>query len=572
MKDHNSSSHSSDAPDEPVAISLDDWSVQPASLDEWIVASPSAETVSVKEPQPVSLDDWSVQPVALDDWAVPAEPTIVEEEETKIDDTLQEQRESSESQQLTAVVMDEPQLGTSLTELDLNQQDDCPVEASESAPNFDEVDEPLNIEEEEINLPLSEEHLDLDGPIDFSEQLFEDDHELERLITPTRTMAYDLSKEATQAEDAEDRLPQGRHTLLTKEEDLGLDIDELELPGTDNGHFELEAEEPIQAANFESELDDEPLFDPPTTVTIQESTPLTELEELELNSVEENAEPELELEEESAEPQQPELESEEVLLESDNDGEQPERESVAIAENTEEDHPAPENLVVQLQIQDLVKAQVPLIELSQLDLATSHQLSVVKLQELDLREQNTLPVIKLSSNDLAGHHRVVTELTLDFFETHSIERNELGVILLSAHDLADPSPLQETQITKRSGRPERIKKTKVRSESKWDDQRIIKVCLMAIAFFIVAIPSIFYFKFSWTTISEARYESIKEKASGYDWYTETMFQYRTEESSWNWFGRQKLNSNAYEKVSEDDALTWLKYSNSGRPNSGDSLD
>ena len=88
----------------------------------------------------------------------------------------------------------------------------------------------------------------------------------------------------------------------------------------------------------------------------------------------------------------------------------------------------------------------------------------------------------------------------------------------------------------------------------------------------MAIPSIFHFKFSWVTIPESRFEQIKEKASGYDWYMETMFQYRTKDGGWRWFGRQRLNSNAYERVSEEDSMAWLKYSNSGKPNVGDTLD
>jgi hypothetical protein len=645
MKDLEPSSTSSNN-SEPVPISLDDWQATPVALDAWEVGTSSAETAEnpesspkpdtltpqpveakTPEPQPISLDDWSVQAVSLDAWEVETPEISTTTESSKTD----------------------PQ-----TERHTSENSESSIETADPKSPKVENETKLDLDDSGSDIADSE----LEGPIDFSENIFEDAQaqKASENITPTRTVKFDANSEAAEIDDGEDQIPSHEPSLLTDNEDLGLDIDDLSLPGTETETIPPEA---VHAAEpQEVEFKEEDLFDPPTVATISSSidfdleeepqdnmdaeTKMAQPEEGTSESVDSEQEDfSIDIEEEEAGAETPNMDIEitgtadEVTVDSDDDiltseddtsdlgieinhdveielGAEPELQkepevnasteqpsednstidasavianSSSVAEpesNTTEPLESSKTKIIDLQNEDLVSAHAiqlseqdlaseQVLRLSQMDLATEHRQPVLRLSEVDLYENSTLPVIKLNEIDLASHHRIVFELPITFFEEKDIDRNERGVILLKAEDLVDPSVLEEDELDDKPKRSERKRKTRTPKESKWDDQRIIKVCLYSIAFFMVAIPINFHFKYAWVTVDETRYAEIQENTSGFDWYFKTMFKYRTEDSSWRWYGRQKLNSSAYEEASSESGMAWLKYEDSGSPNIGDDL-
>ena len=201
---------------------------------------------------------------------------------------------------------------------------------------------------------------------------------------------------------------------------------------------------------------------------------------------------------------------------------------------------------------------------------------VVTLTEADLRENNQLAVICLSERDLASQHRIVIELSPNFFVDNDIQQNIHGVILLKSSDLAHPEAIEVAKAPRKE-MGARIRKPKAEGKSTaisyiFAIMSSTKANLLAWPFLIMGIAIGFHFKYSWTTISEERYQYIRTESSTLDWIYPKMFKYRTQDSSWRWYGQQLLNTSDYKKMAEQSSLAWLFYDDSQEENVGDSLE
>ena len=141
-------------------------------------------------------------------------------------------------------------------------------------------------------------------------------------------------------------------------------------------------------------------------------------------------------------------------------------------------------------------------------------------------------------------------------------------MLLSAEDLVDPSCLAPAALP-------RIRKARVRKEgSSFTDEKLIRWSLYVILGVMVLLPIRFHFRYSWTTISEQKYESFKEKSATIDWLWKDMYMHRTPESGISrYYGRQLLNTSAYEKAQEKYGfVTMLLFENSESRHRGDDFE
>jgi hypothetical protein len=593
-----------------VPLSLDDWQVEPIALDDWSVTgdepsdaanleSPEALLKSTAEPEPIvqaiSLDDWEdPEPVSLEAWSV-SESEMVEvdlsteedlnpdfiSEEEPLFEALDLEAEEQKHPVLPEVVdlesealqedcnlpedsfsghvsdfVTQPELEIDEPSLELDtaaEIDDSEIKISENSDNKDIFDPEESIGGESFALDFEESIESLEESVEVSENIFEESPEEAAIsITPTQTRTVEVKfseKDLMEGTGFRDLSAETESPMITSEEDLGLDIDDLDLPGTElktvTG-FGPPREESIDFNIHDDDDEGDGFFDLKTVATMIESH-----ETLELDTP----------------PPHGELPPSEVLdlSASEEPLEQSQTEALIAKENI--------HIQEHLHAEELAEEIETPVALAVGDLAQEHQLPVIALSSQDLRENNHLAVICLSENDLASNHRVVVELEDEFFEAHDIQRNSLGIILLKACDLA-PVDVQETSTaTTAKTKIERTRKVKTPSgKSNWDDKKLIKACLVASTLFILGSIIGFHFKYSWTTVSEEQYEELKATSSAFDWYYSGMFKYRTKDSAWRWYGQQKLRASQYEKASEASNFSWLFYFNSGRENIGDRLE
>lgn len=574
------------------AVSFDDWKVEPVSLDDWKIdeelpaddSQNTSSTVLEVEPQAISLDSWEPKPVSLDDWSVEPEtspPVELESIEADI----------PPAEETPPEVDDQPITRTVLVSSDDIGLDEEPETSGTSALITNEED--LGLEPDDLDLPgsIKEEVTTV------QEQIALEDAVEEIVDSPEPELEEPLEL---------DTVP----TVIGGEEE-SIALDELDLAESHSDASEPEPEDELESElELEEDATEEPSLEPETT-----PEPALELEEdvapepaLELEE-DVTPEPALELEEDvTAQPAQEgaSLEAEPAPAQIDHglDGEgdiqdidlapdasdEPEGELLSsdVPEDEPESSPIGEELaaaaIPAMAIPGMVPAAqedeetdlapvepAPAVDaplaLGSTDLASNHRAPVLKLGDEDLMANAVAPVIRLKEIDLAENHRVVHELPSGFFEDHGIRCSADGVILLQPADLVDPGVLYEVvEKAPRRARPRRIREVK---ESYWTNERIMKWSLYAIVFCLIAIPTVYHFKYNWRTVSNERYEEIKAETNGVDWLMQGMFLYRTEDSAFRWFGRQNLTPSAYERAVEESMMPWLFYTNSNNEGFGD---
>lgn len=537
-------------------ISLDDWQAKPVSLDNWVVeddakeAEAETQTTFVGLPvsaQPVSLDDWEPQAVSLEDWSPSEGTTRVEVEEPEESPVPTEPAPPSEENLAVAeeeLVLDpeERVLETPVTEIEgesdldsskLEKDEPLSLQAEDLAPAplDDELEEEMtdfSVEEGEesgLDIDFAEDE-DEDVKIDLS---LEEDSPIE--LDPDEVPAVDPEDEGgLELEDTDQlEIPQEKPEPESLETELSHDEDAISLGDSDEFHASLElsseAPENIDTALIELESQEEFFEEQISTEELDAATP-------------EHSESDVALQEEALIPG--------LAIGS------------PIADELEEDEP-----LTKVE-ESVVSPTLAAISLGESDLAIAHQKPLLRLQADDLRENSHLAVLRLGQHDLASEHRVVHELEVTFFEEHGIAVNADGVILLEATDLAHEEEEAEART------PRSRKRTREVKESYWTNERISKFSLYAIIFCIFAIPTVYHFKYTWSTVDNGRYAEIKEEADTVDWFMKTMFKYRTPESSFRWFGRHLLTPDAYQRAESESSMMWLRYANSGRVGQGDS--
>lgn len=573
-------------PEKVEAISLDDWVVTPVSLDEWVVdddnssvseiaaaneVDVTAETLVVP-PKPVEAEP--VENIDIDAWVLDDE----EKSETKhlqidisddelegsieVDDqTFAEsgsiQRESLSNANKTQVM--NVGLQGDLAELEETSLEEISIESKTETPDLDEEDDDdlLSDLESESNMHLKDDPFEPEEPVPSIGGL-------EFPPTTMQNVELDLEAETSIEEPENEHQPEQNDVSLSADEPLPTDetTNDLEFPPTSMTKVELD---------FDSETAAEEMA--AAKIEEQQEMQLEENDELDVvdSSVDLDLEDEpvaIELELDSSDDEDDELDLVESKIDYLDEEDSDATSEIAPISPKPEPIISDSDTAVQLEESDLRSAQAlqlgdkdlaeqHWVRLSTMDLAESHQLGVLRLQESDLRENSQLPVIRLHDRDIAENHRKVIELDPHFFEDHNIERNVKGVILLKADDLVDPSVLDEEEV--KAPKERRRKKTKETKESNFSNAKIVKISALVIIFCMVAIPIRMHFKYSWVTVSQQRYDEIKANTSGIDWVTKKMFEYRTKDSFWRWYGVRKLNSKAYTKAEDDGAMMWLRY-------------
>lgn len=213
--------------------------------------------------------------------------------------------------------------------------------------------------------------------------------------------------------------------------------------------------------------------------------------------------------------------------------------------------------IVELKDSDLKENnQFEVIKLTKQDLALEHQF-VTRLYQKDLLEYQSLEALRLRTIDLAINHRVVFELSEEYFDHFEIERDQNGVILLSNEDLVEKEQPKPRKNRSRSNKQHH------------SDDKIVKYTLIAILVMLLLLPFTMHFKYAWITVTEQQYSYMEEEADTFK-SLEMKFQYRTPNSSFRWYGRQLLNSDAYQEAEKDFGFfTWMFFSNSKKVHIGD---
>lgn len=561
-------------PNKVEAISLDDWVVTPVSLDDWVVdekedssseqepvlaaaeVDPTAETLVIP-PEPVKAEAVEqIENIDVDDWLLDDEEEKPETKHLHVDisddelegsievddDTFAESgsipRESDKNNQTQ--VMDVSLQGD-LAELEETSLEEISIESKTETPETnqeqDDDEDLLTDLEGDMGMHLKDDPFEPEEPVPSIGGL-------EFPPTTMQNVELDLESESSMEEDDE----------IEDDSEISLQADEpipsiesprdIEFPPTSMKKVELDfnsetALEEMASAKAEEAQEQEENDD----LEVVESS-------VDLDLDDEPTEVDVELE---ASPNEPIVEKEQIdtpiqLSAAD----------LALVSTSEitSDVSTVQTQTIQLAENDL--AQNHWVRLSNVDLAENHQLGVVRLHETDLRENSVLPVIRLHEHDYKTNHRKVIELDPNFFLEHDIERNVKGVILLKAEDLVDPSVLDEEEEAA-APKERRRKKTKETKESSLSNAKIVKISALVILFCIIAIPIRMHFKYSWVTVSQERYEEIKANTSGIDWVTKKMFEYRTKDSLWRWYGIRKLNSRGYTKAEDAGAMMWLRY-------------
>ena len=579
---------------QPIAVAIDDWAEpEPVSLDAWgtedseeVVPDPivkeeskSDQFVDVFETEQLdfeSLDDYlesehhpvlaendGAEPHAsLNDTPLP-EDSFRAAEELYEDNTLSALTVTTESIKLDFNVDSESiQLDLSMTPAPKNN-----VELQDVNDSFD-ID--FDVPQEEFE---GSPELDSDGSEGNAEN-FLGVKVSGPSITPTQTRTVEikfLEQELLESIAPRDEDDQSNTALINHDEDLGLDIDDLNLPGTELetvANFNVSSEESFDFAVRDQDEEDG-FFELRTVATmIQTSESLDGLEG----------------EEESAAAEHFESYNKTKSLDVDQDVKE-----ISSLVNTRssvepeqvDDLPSvvstPSSEAPSFTVNNLYTAESDLSEpiiLASSDLADQQ---VVVLTLADLRKNSHLAVLCLGERDLAVNHRIVFDLNESYFLDNDIQQNVHGVIILKASDLVHPELLEEIAPTKKEVSRAKVRKATKGVKKSFSDRLFpyllsVKVNLWACVILVIAISIVYQFKYSWTTVSEERYQEVKFNSSPFGWYTSTMFKYRTPDSAWRWFGQQLLRPSDYEKVIEQSSSAWIYYDKSQQDDVGDSFE
>ena len=484
--------------------------------------------------EPISLDDWQPKPASLNDWVV--EDDEPQTKTTQVDLPVSAQPVSLDNWEPQPVSLDDWSPSEDPTKVEAKTEDIPPEETKPSA----EPDLPEDSEQE----PISLEEDDL-APQTSTADDSENDHLVIDLSEEDESPVIDLSEEdESTALDLEE--PEEDIDLGSDEEDQSEEVVDVH---DDSSQPEEEAISLGDESSFQDSLEltvDEPENIDTTSIELR-----TQTEEVHFQETDDLLPEELD---HLDEPEANNILDDSFIPAMALPGIQS---GSALDEEVSDDEPLTD-------VEEIIPSSfTDALALEENDLASSHQTPVLRLTASDLRENSQLAVIRLSESDLSSEHRVVHELEPTFFEEHGIAVNSNGVILLTPTDLAHEEE-QEAPPSRSRRRTREVK------ESFWTNERISKYSIYAIVFCLFAIPTVYYFKYTWTTVSGEQYTEIKEETGGVDWIMKTMFKYRTEDSSFRWFGRQLLSPNAYQRAEQERSMLWLRYVNSGQAGQGDS--
>ena len=576
----------------PVAVGLDAWAEpEPVSLDQWGIEDSETEDNTrpalIKEDSEIDqfVDVFETDKLdfeSLDEYLESDHhPVLAEshgsETHAPLDDTpLPEDSFRAAEELYKAEALPDVTMTTGSLNLDFNvDSDSIQLDLSSTPEPQNKLNTDDNVDsfvldfevaqddfEGSLDVPANDASDDAEDSMEVSEKFFEEQGQAPS-ITPTQTRTVQvnfLEQELSEGLAPRDPKDESKAVLINNDEDLGLDIDDLSLPGTELetvANFNVSTEESFDFA-IKDQDEEEGFFDLRTVATMIESSESLEEESAAAHFESYNKTKPFE------------------VVEVANEGEEAVDATPSLTSNPLVTAPAlPDNSLVSKPA--LVSApfastdSLPPIVLSPSDLA-DHQVVVLTLE--DLRENSHLAVLCLSERDLAANHRIVFNLDETYFLDNGIQQNMYGVIILKASDLVHPEALEETTPAKKEVARGKIRKVnKEFKASLWD--RIspyllsTKVNLWACFFLVLAISTVYQFKYSWTTVSEERYQEIKFKSSAFGWYTSTMFKYRTQDSAWRWFGQQLLRPSDYEKAIEQSSSAWIYYDKSQEDEVGD---
>ena len=450
--------------DPVVAVSLDDWADPEAiQLDQW--------TLEDEEPKAEDLFDSAFDGEGLefenlgDNLEAENHPVLPEnhglETHTPLDDTPLPEDSYRAAEEFFEEALPELTLSTTGS-LDLDFDGDSVNLNLEqtSIPARDEFDPEESVAgssfEVDFDVPLDE----LDGPVEVSENIFEE-HGPAVSITPIQTRTVEvkfLESELMEGLAFRGKNEDTESSLITNDEDLGLDIDDLDLPGSEIETVGLFKAPEEMSFDFDVKDDEgDGFFDLRTVATMIDMAETLEDEKPKGGS--QTAEPRLSFDSEG------DLDDHYQEIYASDKMKEPQNDSEVEVENFGEHHDLdfhPPELQHELQNEFQKSVSLQPLVLTTQDLA--EQQMVVTLTEADLRENNQLAVICLSERDLASQHRIVIELSPNFFVDNDIQQNIHGVILLKSSDLAHPEAIEVAKAPRKE-MGARIRKPKAEGKS-----------------------------------------------------------------------------------------------------------
>ena len=233
-----------DSKDKVVAVSLDDWVVEPVSLDSWVVEEEKQQPVV----EAVSLDDWVVEPVSLDSW-------VVEEEDVKPVILVKEDLKS---------VIDEKRVTTKEPEVEIKESSSQPIKLS---------DEDLKVEEKSEPIPLAESDLKVENEEPSETEVAEESSEME-IIEPAVSQTEEASLDLPIALENDS----AGESTLSIEEATDVEIEESDALNTESKEEETSFEIEIDSdAQIESE-EEKPVIEAETPISIPQEAVDSDLE------------------------------------------------------------------------------------------------------------------------------------------------------------------------------------------------------------------------------------------------------------------------------------------------------